>query len=63
MQIKRKLTIEFVILNSENTKDRAKNHKNFNTYLSAKLYQFCKVFEDDNIQDDFVKKTISNKND
>ena len=57
------MTTNFDILNSENTKDKAKNHKNFNIYLNAKLYQFSKVFENNNIQNDFVKKTIINEND
>ena len=60
---KKNLTTEFNILNSENTKDRAKNHKNFSTYLSARLYQISKTFENYNIQNDFAKKTISNEND
>ena len=40
--------IEFDILNCDNTKDRTKNRKNINTYLSAKLNQYFKVFKNDN---------------
>ena len=50
-------------MHSENTKNKVKNHKNSNIYLSAKLYQFFKNFEDDNIQNNFAKKTISDKSD
>ena len=60
---KEKLTTKSDTLNFENTKNRAKNHKNFNIYLRAKLYQFFEIFENDNIQNDFVKITTSKEND
>ena len=60
---KKNLTTEFDILNFENTNNRTKNHKNFNTYMSAKLYQFFEIFENDNIQNNFAKMTILNEND
>ena len=46
------------ILNCDDTKDRAKNRKNINTYLSAKLDQYSRVIENDNS----VKNNDQNKN-
>ena len=49
---------EFKTLNCDDTKDRAKNRKNINTYLSARLNQYSEIFENDNS----VKNNDQNKN-
>ena len=56
------LSIDFVIiesdiLNCDNTKNRTKNRKNINAYLSAKLNQYYEIFEKDNS----VKNSDQNK--
>ena len=60
---KEKLTTESDTLNCENMKDRAKNHRNSETYSSAELYSSSEVSEDDSISNDLNKEMTADEDD
>ena len=53
---------KFDTLNSDDAKNRAKNRKNINIYLNAKLNQYFEIFENDNSLKNSDKNTSSDEN-